>query len=108
MNGWTHPLIVGASPALEAANGAFMFPDVYAVEPGASIGIVLMEHVHSEARDQLRKLLDEHTALKCNELLSEDQRLGTIGKGIVKGAEYLAKGNFLFASWKSLLICYSV
>ena len=87
-------MIVGASPALEAANGAFMFPDVYADEPGSSIGIVLMDHVHSEAREQLRKLLEEHTALKCNELLSEDERLGSIGKTIVKGAEYLSKGKF--------------
>ena len=86
-------MIVGASPALEAANGAFMFPDVYADEAGSSVGIVIMDHVHAEARDQLRKLLEEHTALKCNELLSEDHRLGHIGKTIVKSAEYLSQGK---------------
>jgi len=34
VNGWTHPLIPGVSPVLEAGNGAFMFPDVYSGQPG--------------------------------------------------------------------------
>ena len=46
VGGWTHPLIPGASPVLEASNGAFMFPDVYADDTqGAAIGIVLADEV---------------------------------------------------------------
>ncbi|XP_059089263.1 spartin-like [Tigriopus californicus] len=92
VGGWTHPLIPGASPVLEAANGAFMFPDVYSSESGSSVGIVLAPEVPSNIRDQLRELLDTYTALKSQTLLPEDQRLGTIGKTLVKGAEYVNKG----------------
>ena len=60
VGGWTHPLIPGASPVLEASNGAFMFPDVYADDTnGAAIGIVLADEVEQATRDHLRKLLDE-------------------------------------------------
>eukprot|EP00095_Tigriopus_kingsejongensis_P011357 maker-scaffold444_size168727-snap-gene-0.33 protein:Tk11357 transcript:maker-scaffold444_size168727-snap-gene-0.33-mRNA-1 annotation:"spartin-like isoform x1" len=92
VGGWTHPLIPGASPVLEAANGAFMFPDVYSTDTGSSVGIVLASEVPSNIRDQLRELLDQYTALKSQTLLPEDQRLGTIGKTMVKGAEYFNKG----------------
>ena len=50
-------MIPGASPVLEAGNGAFMFPDVYADDPGAAIGVVIAESVDAEVREQLRKLL---------------------------------------------------
>lgn len=92
VNGWTHPLIPGASPALEAANGAIMFPDVYADQSGSAIGLVLADDVPQEAREQLHKLLEEYTMLKSEEKLPRDQQLGTIGKALVKGAELLCKG----------------
>ena len=95
VGGWTHPLIPGASPVLEAANGAFMFPDVYADqdgESGAAVGIVLVDQVGQETRDQLRKLLDQLTALKSEVQLPKDQQLGTIGSALVKGAELVNKG----------------
>ena len=47
VGGWTHPLIPGKSPVLEAGNGAFMFPDVYEegnVEGESSaVGIVIAD-----------------------------------------------------------------
>jgi len=92
VGGWTHPLIPGASPVLEAANGAFMFPDVYADDTnGAAIGIVLADTVEQAARDQLRQLLDQLTALKSNPQ-DPDQRLGAIGSALVKGAELVNRG----------------
>ena len=92
VGGWTHPLIPGASPVLEASNGAFMFPDVYADDTnGAAIGIVLADEVDQATRDQLRKLLDELTALKSNPQ-EPDQRLGTVGTVLVKGAQLVNKG----------------
>lgn len=92
VGGWTHPLIPGASPVLEASNGAFMFPDVYADDAnGAAIGIVLADEVDQATRDQLRKLLDELTALKSNPQ-EPDQRLGTVGTVLVKGAQLVNKG----------------
>merc|ERR1712061_263605 len=33
VGGWTHPLIAGASPCLQAENGAIMFPDIYSEQP---------------------------------------------------------------------------
>ena len=42
VGGWTHPLIPGASPVLEAGNGAFMFPDVYG-DDGSCVGLVLAD-----------------------------------------------------------------
>ena len=106
VGGWTHPLIPGASPVLEAANGAFMFPDVYADEPEAAVGIVLTDEVKQEAREKLRKMLDELTAFKSQSQLPEDQRLGTIGKAIVTGAEYLGKGMEIGATKACELIEY--
>lgn len=92
VGGWTHPLIPGASPVLEASNGAFMFPDVYSDDSnGAAIGIVLADEVEQATRDNLRKLLDELTVLKSNPQ-EPDQRLGTVGAVLVKGAELVNKG----------------
>jgi len=93
IGGWTHPLIPGSSPALEASNGVFMFPDCYAEEPGAAVGVVLVEEVAGEeAREQLRAQLEEHTALKKEELLPKDQRLGRIGQTLVAGAGMTCRG----------------
>merc|ERR1711963_847668 len=41
VGGWTHPLIPGASPCLQAENGAIMFPDIYSDLPNSSVGLVL-------------------------------------------------------------------
>jgi len=47
VGGWTHPLIPGKSPVLEAGNGAFMFPDVYEEENSgnepSAVGIVIAD-----------------------------------------------------------------
>jgi len=45
VGGWTHPLIQGASPCLQAENGALMFPDIYSDLPNSSVGLVLTEAV---------------------------------------------------------------
>jgi len=92
VGGWTHPLIPGASPCLQAENGALMFPDIYSDLPDCSVGLVLVDGISEDIRADLVNLLSQHTALKSQTLLPPDQRLGSIGSAIVKGAEYLAQG----------------
>jgi len=84
VGGWTHPLIPGASPCLQAENGALMFPDIYSDLPDCSVGLVLMDEISEETRAKLINLLSQHTALKSQTLLPPDQRLGSIGSAIVK------------------------
>jgi len=92
VGGWTQPLLSGASPCLEAENGALMFPDMYSEVAGASVGLVLSDQVTPAERDQLVALLAAHTALKSQTLLPPDQRLGTVGQTLVKGAELVSQG----------------
>ena len=103
-------MIPGVSPVLEAGNGAFMFPDDYSGQPGSSIGIVITDdnvyNVEGEAHALLAQILTELTALKRDEPLSEDQRLGKIGKTLVKGAEMVSKGLGYGAEKASQLIEY--
>jgi len=106
VGGWTHPLIPGASPCLQAENGALMFPDIYSDLPDCSVGLVLMDGISEEIRSDLVNLLAQHTALKSQTLLPPDQRLGSIGSAIVKGAEYLAQGIEIGAEKAGDLIEY--
>jgi hypothetical protein len=68
-----------------------MFPDVYADQPGSSVGLVITDdsvyNVGGEAQAMLEQLLTELTALKKDVPLSDDQRLGKIGRTLVRGAE---------------------
>lgn len=106
VGGWTHPLIPGASPCLQAENGALMFPDIYSDLPDCSVGLVLTDGISEEVRSDLVNLLAQHTALKSQTLLPPDQRLGSIGSAIVKGAEYLAQGIEIGAEKAGDLIEY--
>jgi len=106
VGGWTHPLIPGASPCLQAENGALMFPDIYSDLPDCSVGLVLVDGISEEIRSDLVNLLAQHTALKSQTLLPPDQRLGSIGSAIVKGAEYLAQGIEIGAEKAGDLIEY--
>jgi len=106
VGGWTHPLIQGASPCLQAENGAIMFPDIYSDLPNSSVGLVLTEAVTSEQRAQLMSLLERLTALKSQTLLPPEQRLGALGSSIVKGAELLAQGIEVGAEKAGELIEY--
>merc|ERR1712014_125165 len=92
VGGWTHPLIPGASPCLQAENGAIMFPDIYSDLPNGSVGLVLTESVSQDQRNQLMSLLEKLTALKSQTLLPPEHQLGALGASIVKGAELLAQG----------------
>ena len=106
VGGWTHPLIPGASPCLQAENGALMFPDIYSDLPDCSVGLVIMDGISEDIRADLVNLLSQHTALKSQTLLPPDQRLGSIGSAIVKGAEYLAQGIEIGAEKAGDLIEY--
>jgi len=106
VGGWTHPLIQGASPCLQAENGALMFPDIYSDLPNSSVGLVLTEAVSPEQTAQLVSLLDSLTALKSQTLLPPEQRLGALGSSIVKGAELLAQGIEVGAEKAGELIEY--
>jgi len=96
VGGWTHPLIPGASPVLEAGNGAFMFPDVYSEDEGSAVGIVIADdsvfNVNGEAQIQLGKVLEELTsALKKEEPVQNEHRLGKIGLTVFKTAQMVGK-----------------
>jgi len=95
VGGWTHPLIPGASPVLEAGNGAFMFPDVYG-DDGSCVGLVLADdspfNIDGEAQSQLANILDELTALKKEVPAVNEQNLGKIGSALLKGAQVVSKG----------------
>ena len=72
VGGWTHPLIPGQSPVLEAGNGAFMFPDVYEEDgKGASVGVVIADdsvfNLEGEAQAALAETLAQLTELKKSE-----------------------------------------
>jgi len=94
VGGWTHPLIPGASPVLEAGNGAFMFPDVYG-DDGSCVGLVLTDdtpfNTDGEAQRQLAIILDKLTALKKEEPTANDQNLGKIGSALLKTADFVGK-----------------
>merc|ERR1712014_238085 len=85
VGGWTHPLIPGASPCLQAENGAIMFPDIYSDLPNSSVGLVLTESVSQDQRNQLMSLLEKLTALKSQTLLPPEHQL--LAQGIEVGAE---------------------
>merc|ERR1719266_168966 len=117
VGGWTHPLIPGKSPVLEAGNGAFMFPDVYEEknqegEPSA-VGIIIADdtpfNIEGEAQTALEKILGELTegSLKKEEQLSKDQRLGTVARTLVKGAELMSYGMEKGAEKATVLIEYA-
>jgi len=107
VGGWTQPLVPGASPCLQAENGAIMFPDIYSEQSGCSVGLVLVEGlVPDEARAQLLALLQQHTALKTNQQLPPEQQLGKVGSSIVWGAEKLAVGIEMGAEKAGELIEY--
>jgi len=96
VGGWTHPLIPGASPVLEAGNGAFMFPDVYGEDEGSAVGIVIADdsafNIDGEAQIQLAKVLEELTsALKKEAPEKNEHRLGKIGWKVFKAAQMVGK-----------------
>jgi spartin len=109
VGGWTHPLIPGASPVLEAGNGAFMFPDVYG-DDGSCVGLVLADdspfNIDGEAQSQLANILDELTALKKEEPAVNEQNLGKIGSALLKGAQVVGKGMEMGAEKATHLIEY--
>merc|ERR1712223_2099193 len=107
VGGWTQPLVPGASPCLQAENGAIMFPDIYSEQSGCSVGLVLVDGlVSKEARTQLLSLLEQHTALKTSQQLPADQQLGKVGSSLVWGAEKLAVGIEMGAEKAGELIEY--
>lgn len=105
VGGWSHPLVPGASPCLQAGNGAIMFPDIYADLPDCSVGLVLQDDVTPEARAELLGWLERLTAFK-KEIQPEDYNLGRLGRSIVKGAELVSKGIDMGTEKAGQLIVY--
>jgi len=106
VGGWTHPLISGASPCLLAENGAIMFPDIYSDTPDSSVGLVVLDSVPQEVRQQLLTHLEQLTAYQSKPQLADDQQLGKLGSSIVKGCELLAQGIEVGAEKAGSLIEY--
>merc|ERR1712114_114340 len=65
-----------------------------------------MDGISEDIRADLVNLLSQHTALKSQTLLPPDQRLGSIGSAIVKGAEYISQGIEIGAEKAGELIEY--
>jgi len=106
VGGWTQPLVAGASPCLQAENGAIMFPDVYSDTPDSSVGLVLADTVPQLARTQLLAHLEQLTALRTQPQLAAEHQLGTLGASIVRGCELLASGIEVGAGKAGELIEY--
>merc|ERR1719213_186406 len=106
VGGWTQPLVAGARPCLQAENGAIMFPDIYSDTPDSSVGLVLLDSVEPQLRQQLMTHLQQLTALQTAPQLPQDQQLGTLGTTIVKGCEKLAQGIEIGAEKAGTLIEY--
>ena len=87
-----------------------MFPDHYSDQPGSSVGIVITDdniyNAQGEAHALLAKVLMELTALEVEAPLPPDQRLGKIGRTLVKGAELVSQGLGYGAEKASQLIEY--
>jgi len=107
VGGWTHPLLNDASPCLQSENGAIMFPDIYSdTNVGSSVGLVLTENVTESERIRLMEVLSEYTALRTQNLLPPDQRLGKVGSVIMRGAELVSQGIEIGADKAGELIEY--
>jgi len=130
VGGWTHPLVPGKSPVLEAGNGAFMFPDAYEedsdVQKGASVGVVIADdsvfNLDGEAHAALAETLSNLTELQKTEkkkksgqegdtasVSSEEEelKLGKIGTTMVKTAQLVTKGMEVGAEKATALIEYA-
>lgn len=107
VGGWTHPLLNEVSPCLQSENGAIMFPDIYSdTNVGSSVGLVLSENVTESERIGLMEVLGQHTALRSQNLLPPDQRLGKVGSVILRGAELVSQGIEIGADKAGELIEY--
>merc|ERR1712020_440323 len=106
VGGWTQPLVPGASPCLQAENGAIMFPDIYSETPDSSVGLVISDSCDPAARQQLLTHLEQLTAYKSQPQLGPEHQLGALGSSIVKGCEILASGIEVGAEKAGSLIEY--
>merc|ERR1712045_952948 len=106
VGGWTHPLVPGASPCLQAENGAIMFPDIYSETPDSSVGLVISDSCEPAVRQQLLTHLEQLTAYKQLPQLGPEHQLGALGSSIVKGCELLASGIEVGAEKAGSLIEY--
>merc|ERR1712045_615895 len=106
VGGWTHPLVPGASPCLQAENGAIMFPDIYSESPDSSVGLVISDSCEPAVRQQLLTHLEQLTAYKQLPQLGPEHQLGALGSSIVKGCELLASGIEVGAEKAGSLIEY--
>jgi len=106
VGGWTHPLVPGASPCLQAENGAIMFPDIYSETPDSSVGLVVSDSCDPAVRQQLLSHLEQLTAYKSQPQLGPEHQLGALGSSIVKGCEMLASGIEVGAEKAGSLIEY--
>merc|ERR1712003_440770 len=106
VGGWTHPLVPGASPCLQAENGAIMFPDIYSETPDSSVGLAISDSCEPAVRQQLLTHLEQLTAYKQLPQLGPEHQLGALGSSIVKGCELLASGIEVGAEKAGSLIEY--
>ncbi|KAL3279737.1 hypothetical protein HHI36_017245 [Cryptolaemus montrouzieri] len=98
---WIYPLVPGASPCFRTEYGAFIFPDIYSNEQGASVGIILPSETDAEVYDLLENILhgivghQSDSNLHFNRIAESEEEQGlseTISKSIVTGAWYLSWG----------------
>ncbi|KAK3576396.1 hypothetical protein CHS0354_026729 [Potamilus streckersoni] len=60
---WYYPLVPGSSPVLHATNGAYIFPDVTAPQPGFFVGLMVPDSLSAAERQDFESLLASLTDL---------------------------------------------
>lgn len=63
VNSWIYPLQPGASPALRASNGAYIFPDT-SERPGSAVGLMLPETMSSAEKETFESVLSAMTVMQ--------------------------------------------
>lgn len=70
VNSWVYPLQPGASPALKATNGAYVFPDT-TDRPGSAVGLMLPDTMSSTDKDAFESVLSSMTMMQDQEVVAE-------------------------------------
>ena len=93
---WVYPLVPGRSPVLQSTCGSYMFPDLDESIEGNAIGLILPPTVTDIDKKTFESILNEFTATKKGEDISNYEEYmeysEKISLGLTKGAEMVGWG----------------
>lgn len=94
---WVYPLVPGVSPCFRTEYGAFILPDIYSSDKGASVGIILPPDTDADVYELLEHILHGivgHQVERSDveEVPEAESLSGKISNGLVNGAWYLSLG----------------